>query len=104
MKRSDAESHEMALEVESADVVYLTGGSPIHLLETLRESAVLAAILKVLERGSVLAGFQCRGDGNGKLDAVPRVASGVGRSQDGIASLPHHERADSSAVSREISE
>ena len=101
LKRSDAESHEMALEVESADVVYLTGGSPIHLLETLRESAVLAAILKALERGSVLAGSSAGAMVMGSWMRFRewRPALGIAR---GVASLPHHERADSSAVSRDL--
>ena len=101
LDRSDAESHEMALEVESADVVYLTGGSPIHLLETLRESAVLAATLKVLERGAVLAGSSAGAMVMGSWMRFREWRPAL-EIADGIASLPHHERSDPNTVSREI--
>ena len=103
LDRSDAESHEMALEVESADVVYLTGGSPIHLLETLRESAVLAATLKVLERGAVLAGSSAGAMVMGSWMRFREWRPALGIAG-GVASLPHHERFDPSAVSLELRE
>ena len=103
LDRSDAESHEMALEVESADVVYLTGGSPIHLLETLRESAVLAATLKALERGAVLAGSSAGAMVMGSWMRFREWRPAL-EIADGIASLPHHERSDPNTVSREIRE
>ena len=101
LDRSDAESAEFVAEVETADVVYLTGGSPIHLLETLRESAVLAATLKALERGAVLAGSSAGAMVMGSWMRFRewRPALGIAR---GVASLPHHERSDPNTVSREI--
>ena len=101
VSRSDAESNQMASEVESADVVYLTGGSPIHLLETLRESVVLATIMDRLERGAVLAGSSAGAMVMGSWMRFRewRPALDIAK---GIASLPHHERSDPVSVSREI--
>ena len=103
LNNCDAESAEFASEIQSADVVYLTGGSPTHLLESLKESAVLAAILKELERGAILAGSSAGAMVMGSWmrfrDWRPALEIA-----DGVASLPHHERYDPSAVSRELRE
>ena len=103
LDRSGAESSDLASEIESADLVYLTGGSPIHLLETLRESAVLAAILEGLKRGAILAGSSAGAMVMGSWMKFREWRSSLGI-VDGIASLPHHEQFDPSAVSRELRE
>ena len=103
LDRSDAESPELASEAESADVVYLTGGSPIHLMETLKESAVLAAILEALERGAVLAGSSAGAMVMGSWMRFREWRPALGIAG-GVASLPHHERFDPSAVSLELRE
>ena len=101
LDRSDAENPDLASQAKSADVVYLTGGSPTHLLETLRESALLAAILGGLEHGAVLAGSSAGAMAMGSWMRFREWRPALGIA-DGIASLPHHERADPSAVSREL--
>ncbi len=98
LNHKDAMDAGVAAEVESADVVYLTGGNPAHLLETLRDSLLLDAIRGRLENGGILAGssagamvmgswMRFRGEWTRTLG----VASGV-------ATLPHHERADPDTV------
>ena len=101
LDRSDAESPELASEAESADVVYLTGGSPVHLLETLRESALMDAITGGLERGAVLAGSSAGAMAMGSWMRFREWRPALGIA-DGVASLPHHERSDPDAVSREL--
>ena len=101
LDRSDAENPDLASEVESADVVYLTGGSPAHLLETLRESALLAAILGGLERGAVLAGSSAGAMAMGSWMRFHEWHPALGIAKR-VASLPHHERSDPDAVSREL--
>ena len=101
LDRSDAESPELASEAESADVVYLTGGSPLHLLETLRESALLDAITGGLERGAVLAGSSAGAMVMGSWMRFREWRPALGFA-DGVASLPHHERSDPDTVSREL--
>ena len=101
LDRSDAENPDLASEAESADVVYLTGGSPVHLLETLRASAVLAAILGGLERGAVLAGSSAGAMAMGSWMRFRewRPALGIAKR---VASLPHHERSDPNTAGREL--
>ncbi|MGH2513274.1 MAG: Type 1 glutamine amidotransferase-like domain-containing protein [Candidatus Limnocylindrales bacterium] len=55
-ERPDADDAGYAQAVGEADLVYLSGGKPGHLLATLRGSAVWAAALAAHERGCVLAG------------------------------------------------
>lgn len=47
-------SHAQA--VEEADFVYFSGGSPLYLYETMKDSLVWKSALKVFERGGVYAG------------------------------------------------
>ena len=56
LNHDDAMDAGMAAEVESADLVYLTGGNPAHLLDSLRDSLLLDAIRNRLEDGGILAG------------------------------------------------
>ena len=89
--------------LEAADVVYLTGGNPAHLLDVLSGSLMLESLLDANRRGAVLAGssagamvlgewMRFRGWRRG-LNVVP-----------GLAVLPHHERADPDAVAAELAE
>ena len=52
----DADDDGLVSRVTWADVVYLTGGDPAHLLEVLRGSRLLEAIRTAVAGGSVLAG------------------------------------------------
>lgn len=54
--RASANDEVFARAVAGANLVYLSGGKPNYLYETLRESLVWKAILKVLAGGGLLAG------------------------------------------------
>ena len=101
LDRKDAMDANLASEIESADLVYLTGGNPAHLLETLSESALLDSIVAALERGAALAGSSAGAMVMGSWMRFRewRPALGVA---DGIATLPHHERADPDSTLREL--
>ncbi len=87
-----------------ADVVYFTGGSPEHLLDTLRDSQLLKELLDALESGAVLAGSSAgamvmgsmmrRPGGGGWVEALGIVP--------GLAVLPHHERSDPAETARQL--
>jgi len=47
---------DLVAQVENADLVYFTGGNPVHLLETMRDSPAWQAALEVYEGGRMLAG------------------------------------------------
>ena len=104
LERSHAEDPEFFGPAALADVVYFTGGSPDHLLETIRDSKFLAALLALLEGGSVLAGSSAgamvmgsmmrRPSAGGWVDALGLVP--------GVAVLPHHERRDQAETSKDL--
>ncbi len=56
LDRTGCESVELAAQVRDADLVYISGGKPAHLVMALRDTAVWEAILAVLERDGALAG------------------------------------------------
>jgi cyanophycinase len=54
--REDAESRRWVQEIEGAGLIYLSGGNPAFLAETLRGTAVWRAIVAAHEAGAALAG------------------------------------------------
>ena len=89
--------------LESADVVYLTGGNPAHLLDVLSGSLLLTRLLDAYRRGAVLAGSSAGAMVLGewmRFRGWRRALSVV----PGLAVLPHHERADPGAVAAELAD
>ena len=91
----------VAAEVESADVVYLTGGNPAHLLDSLRNSLLLGSIQDMLEHGGTLAGSSAGAMVMGSWMRFREWRRTLGIAA-GIATLPHHERADPDTVVEEL--
>ena len=90
--------------VSDTDVVYFTGGSPDHLLATLRGSALLRLLTEGLERGLVLGGSSAGAMVMGSVMRRPSSGGwveGLGLAQ-GIGVLPHHERRDPAEVAAEL--
>ena len=54
MRRQDAEDDGAAAVVEAATAVYLAGDSSMHLRSVLKDTAVFAALRRVLERGGLV--------------------------------------------------
>ena len=73
----DADNDGLVSRVGWADVIYLTGGDPAHLLEVLRGSRLLDAIRAAVAGGAVLAGSSAGRDGAGRVDAVRRRTPGA---------------------------
>ena len=94
LDHDDAMDAGIAAEVESADVVYLTGGNPAHLLDTLRDSLLLDAIRHRLENGGILAGSSAGAMVMGSWMRFRGEWTRTLGMAEGIATLPHHERAD----------
>ena len=99
----DANNPAIAAQVAGADLIYLTGGNPAHLLDTLRDSRLLDAIRAELERGAILAGSSAGAMVMGSLMRFRGQWSEALGIADGIATLPHHERADADATLAELS-
>ena len=104
LERSHAEDSAFIEPSRGAGVIYFTGGSPEHLLETLRDSQLLNALLDAMEAGAVLAGSSAgamvmgsmmrRPGGGGWVEALGIVP--------GVAVLPHHEQSDPAETSRQL--
>ncbi len=91
----------LASEIDSADLVYLTGGNPAHLLETLSASTLLGRITDALERGAVLAGSSAGAMVMGSWMRFREWRRALGIVE-GIATLPHHERSDPDSTLRDL--
>ena len=104
LDEAQAEDTEFIQACLAANVVYFTGGSPQHLLDTLRESRLLTAILEAVDGGSVLAGSSAGAMVMGSLMRQPNQGGwvpGLGIVP-GVAVLPHHEGSDPSETSRQL--
>ncbi len=97
--RADADDAAAVQAVGEADLIYLSGGKPIHLLRTLEGSAVGRAIAEAHERGAALAGcsagamvlaghaFEFR---LGPLPWLLRWRDGLGLAPD-VSVMPHYD-------------
>jgi len=56
LQRKDADNASIVSQIAAANFVYLSGGKPRYLLETLKGTAAWQAIMNVLAAGGVLAG------------------------------------------------
>ena len=54
--REDAFNPEVVATVEAASMIYFSGGKPTRLADVLRDSPLLAAIRRAMDRGAVYAG------------------------------------------------
>ena len=104
LEASHANDAGFVAPVMHADVVYFTGGSPDHLLATVRGSELLRLLTEGLQRGLVLGGSSAGAMVMGSV--MRRPSSGGWVDGLGIAPsigvLPHHERRDPAEVVAEL--
>lgn len=96
----DANDDDLLQPVDAADMVYLTGGDPAHLLDALSGSALLRKINAALERGAIVAGSSA-----GAMVMGLRMRFKEWRKALGLVSVvtfPHHERSDPDRVAAEL--
>ncbi|HEY7834517.1 MAG TPA: Type 1 glutamine amidotransferase-like domain-containing protein [Ktedonobacterales bacterium] len=90
--RVDAADEGLAARIASANFVYLSGGKPRYLLDTLRETACWRAIVGVYAAGGVVAGCSAGAMAlAGRMVDFPRVwrtLPGLGLAPE-IAVIPH---------------
>ncbi len=106
LERNHAEDPDFFAPATMADVVYFTGGSPEHLLETVFDSPFLKAVLESVDRGAVLAGSSAGAMVMGSMMRRPKAGGWVEALGlvPGIAVLPHHERSDQAETFSELQE
>lgn len=104
LNKGQADNAAFVQPSRGAGVVYFTGGSPDHLLATLRGSELLKTILEAVEEGAVLAGSSAGAMVMGSLMRRPgsvRWVEALGIVP-GVAVLPHHEGRDQAETSRQL--
>ena len=96
LDRDDADRSDLAARVAGAGLVYLSGGNPAYLVDTLRDTDVWRAIRAEWESGAALAGCSAGAIALSAVvrerfaaDAPLRPALGVVRT---LAVLPHFDR------------
>jgi cyanophycinase-like exopeptidase len=97
-----ADAPVLVAELAGADIVYLPGGNPTDLLESLHHSAAWKQLLEMADDGVVLAGSSA-----GAMVFGERMAFGGGESEAlglvaGVTVLPHFERANAERVDQLI--
>jgi cyanophycinase len=85
--RADANDPAMADLIAGAGLVYLSGGDPGYLADTLRDSAVWDAIVAAWRTGSALAG--CSAGAMALTSWVPKIRSPTEEATVGLGLLPH---------------
>ena len=101
LNETDANDAGLVSGIDSADLIYLTGGSPSHLLEVLAGSLFLDTLVASLERGAVVAGSSAGAMVLGSWMRYKGWDEALGLVS-GIVTLPHHESAEPDSVSREL--
>ena len=106
LERAHADDPAMCQPSREAHVVYFTGGSPDHLLSTVKDSSLLTALAESMAEGLVLAGSSAGAMVMGSMMRRPRSGGwveGLGLVP-GVAVLPHHENRDPAETSKELQE
>jgi peptidase E len=85
--RTDAENGELAAQVSGAGLIYLSGGNPGYLADTLRDTAVWKAIVDAWRAGAALAG--CSAGAMAMTSWVPSLRHPKKGGTEGLALLPH---------------
>jgi cyanophycinase len=85
--RADADDPEVAAHVAGAGLIYLSGGNPGFLADTLRDTAVWSAIVDAWRAGSALAG--CSAGAMVMAAWVPSIRHPREGGTPGLALLPH---------------
>jgi cyanophycinase-like exopeptidase len=85
--RAGADDPALAAQVAGAGLVYLSGGHPAYLADTLRDSAVWAAVVAAWQGGAALAG--CSAGAMALTSWVPALRDPRKAGTAGLGLLPH---------------
>jgi cyanophycinase len=85
--RAEADDGDLAAGIEGAGLIYLSGGSPAYLSQTLRDTKVWAAIVEAWRSGAALAG--CSAGAIALTGWVPQIRALHRAPDPGLGLLPH---------------
>ncbi len=106
IQRADAENPRIAAQLDGADVIYFTGGSPEHLHSVLARSLLLETVTAANNMGAVWAGSSAGAMVLGAVMRRPSSGSPVSPALNivpNVMTLPHHERSDPEAILSQLS-
>ena len=106
IQRADAENPRIAAQLDGADVIYFTGGSPEHLHSVLAGSPLLEAVMAANNAGAVWAGSSAGAMVLGAVMRRPSSGSPVSPALNivpNVMTLPHHERSDPESTLAQLS-
>ena len=83
--QESANNPELAEKIKGAGLIYLSGGDPTYLAETLRDSLVWKAIVKEWENGASLAG--CSAGAMALTTWVPKMRIKIGKNNEDVKGL-----------------
>lgn len=85
--RDEADAPDLAALIEGAGLIYLSGGSPVYLAQTLRGTRVWAAVVAAWRSGSALAG--CSAGAMALTGWVPSLRAVHRAADPGLGVVPH---------------
>jgi cyanophycinase len=85
--RAEAEDESLAALIDGAGLVYLSGGNPVFLAQTLRGSRVGDAVIAAWQSGSALAG--CSAGAIALTGWVPSIRARDTKPDPGLGVMPH---------------
>jgi cyanophycinase len=85
--REDADQPAFAAAIGGAGLIYLSGGNPAYLADTLRDTAVWRAIVAAHEAGAAMAG--CSAGAMALSDWAPRIRDLNSTQPTGLGLVPH---------------
>ena len=100
LNKAHAEDEIYCNDLNGVDLIYLTGGDPKHLLETLYQTPFMASITETVSEGATLAGSSAGAMVLGSRMRYRNWMRGIGLISN-TAVLPHHENSIPEEVSSE---
>ena len=101
LSKKEAMNNDFMSPINKADLVYITGGNPEQLLNTLRGSYLLKKLIHILNRGAVLVGSSAGAMVFGSRMHFNKWTKALSILHD-IAILPHHEHSNPSDITRKL--
>jgi len=87
LDRESAEDAANAKKIKGAGLIYLSGGNPAYLADTLRGTRVWAAIVEEWQKGAALAG--CSAGAMALTGRVPNIRQPEAEPREGLGAVPN---------------
>ena len=91
LEENDAQDAELCSMLAKADLIYLTGGDPAHLVKVFQGSTALETLRQAAERGSIIGGSSAGAMALGPVVAFPKEGIGDGLGLTEVVTIPHAE-------------